>query len=147
MGCIGEPYTAGHPRIAVPAYMLLQGYSWGEAASASTPYLAWNTFAFGDPLYQPFASKELVVDTDAPQPGPVSIVYHNRTGVAVAFSLQGIDCKCEEKTTFELWKKICVTGKNSNCVCFVSGKTDVMVRHCICERKLCQITTLSNSFP
>jgi hypothetical protein len=97
MGCIGEPYTSGHPRTAVPAYMLLQGYSWGEAASASTPYLAWNSLAFGDPLYQPFASKELVVDTDAPQPGPVSIVYHNRTGVAVAFSLQGIDCKSHKQ--------------------------------------------------
>ncbi len=73
--------------------MLLQGYSWAEAATASTPYLAWNTIGFGDPLYQPFGQKDLVVDTDAPQPGPVSISYNNRTGVSVAFSLQGVECK------------------------------------------------------
>lgn len=56
LGCTEEPYLAGTPDIAVllSRWMFL-GFTFGEAALASQPWLSWQTTVVGDPLYSPFA--------------------------------------------------------------------------------------------
>jgi tetratricopeptide (TPR) repeat protein len=54
MGCIDEPYLSGTPDIAVFFARWLAGFSFGEAAYASTPVMSWQTTIIGDPLFRPF---------------------------------------------------------------------------------------------
>ena len=55
MGCVDEPYLAGTPDIGVFfARMIAGGFSFGEAAYASTASISWQTTVVGDPLYRPF---------------------------------------------------------------------------------------------
>ncbi|MCH2155902.1 MAG: TIGR03790 family protein [Opitutales bacterium] len=55
VGNVAEPYleTTHQPHILTVA--LTSGKLWGEAVYASIPFLGWQSFAIGDPLYRPFA--------------------------------------------------------------------------------------------
>jgi uncharacterized protein (TIGR03790 family) len=55
MGCVDEPYLDGTPNMEVFfGRWLLFGFTFGEAAYASTTVVSWQTTVIGDPLYQPF---------------------------------------------------------------------------------------------
>lgn len=55
MGCVAEPYLSGTPDLAVfTARLLVERFTYGEAAYASQPVLSWQTTVVGDPLYRPF---------------------------------------------------------------------------------------------
>ncbi len=55
MGTVNEPYLSGTPEIAVfTARMIFYGFTFGEAAYASLPFLSWQSTIVGDPLYRPF---------------------------------------------------------------------------------------------
>ncbi|MEI6165740.1 MAG: choice-of-anchor Q domain-containing protein [bacterium] len=66
-GVLNEPYTIGNPMPNVLIYFMLKGYSWGEASAYADPYLGWEGFQIGDPLYTPLRpGKSLVYDTQVP---------------------------------------------------------------------------------
>ncbi|KKM66136.1 hypothetical protein LCGC14_1484200, partial [marine sediment metagenome] len=66
-GTVSEPYLSGHQRPNVLLYYLLKGYTFGEAAGASTPMIGWMCMNIGDPLYTPLAvGKVKVLDTHKP---------------------------------------------------------------------------------
>jgi len=55
MGPVYEPYLGGTPDITVfVSRLVLQGFSFGEAAWACQPALSWQMTMIGDPLYRPF---------------------------------------------------------------------------------------------
>lgn len=55
MGSVFEPYLMGTPDIAMFFdRLIVRGFSFGEAAYASTAPLSWQTTMVGDPLYRPF---------------------------------------------------------------------------------------------
>jgi uncharacterized protein (TIGR03790 family) len=74
VGCIAEPYLNGHPFPEVfQHYMLVKGYTFGEAARISDPKLLWTNLYVGDLLYQPMRpGKIALLDTQAPPPSVVS---------------------------------------------------------------------------
>jgi len=65
----GEPYRTGHQRPHVLIYYLLNGYSFAEASTLSTPTMGWMAINSGDPLYAPTAPKKPIKDTFAPTLG------------------------------------------------------------------------------
>jgi uncharacterized protein (TIGR03790 family) len=57
MGSVAEPYLTGTPNVAMFCSDLIYGgYSFGEAAYASSGWLSWQTTVIGDPLYRPFGT-------------------------------------------------------------------------------------------
>jgi uncharacterized protein (TIGR03790 family) len=55
MGSVYEPYLSGTPDMAVfTSRLILDGFTFGEAAYASQAVLSWQTTVVGDPLYRPF---------------------------------------------------------------------------------------------
>ncbi len=70
VGCIAEPYLNGHPfPESFQYYLLIKGYTFGEAARISDPKLAWTNMYVGDLLYQPLRpGKVALVDDVAPPP-------------------------------------------------------------------------------
>lgn len=63
MGCVDEPYLSGTPDVSVfCARLIVQGFTFGEAAYSSQRVLSWQTTVVGDPLYRPFGKslQELV---------------------------------------------------------------------------------------
>ncbi len=70
VGCIAEPYLNGHPfPETFQYYLMLKGYTFGEAARISDPKLAWTNMYVGDILYQPMRlNKVALLDTVAPPP-------------------------------------------------------------------------------
>ncbi len=69
-GAIAEPFVNGHPYPETIAYYLLAGYTFGEAAMASTPGLRWVTLAVGDPLYAPYRVGRTSENDVSPPPVP-----------------------------------------------------------------------------
>ena len=55
MGCVNEPYLGMTPDVGTfLARLVLQGFTFGEAAYAGQNSLSWQTTVVGDPLYRPF---------------------------------------------------------------------------------------------
>ena len=55
MGSVDEPYLSGTPDVVVfIARLVLQGFSFGEAAYSAQSVLSWQTTVVGDPLYRPY---------------------------------------------------------------------------------------------
>jgi uncharacterized protein (TIGR03790 family) len=54
LGTVFEPYTIGFPYEAVFWDRLAQGWTFGEAAAASSALLSWQAVFVGDPLWRPF---------------------------------------------------------------------------------------------
>src|ERR1035437_6903029 len=54
LGCVYEPYLQFTPNIAYFLQSFGNGFTFGEAAWASSLALSWQTTVIGDPLYQPF---------------------------------------------------------------------------------------------
>lgn len=55
LGTVWEPYLSGTPDVGVLfARLLVNGFTFGEAAYSSTVMLSWMTTVVGDPLYRPF---------------------------------------------------------------------------------------------
>jgi uncharacterized protein (TIGR03790 family) len=60
MGCVAEPFLVFTPDVEVFFVCFVQaGYSFGEAAYASSPAVSWQTTVVGDPLYRPFGKSPL----------------------------------------------------------------------------------------
>jgi uncharacterized protein (TIGR03790 family) len=74
VGAIAEPYLNGHPFPEVfQHYLLVKGYTFGEAARISDPKLLWTNLYVGDILYQPMrVGKVALLDTQAPPPSVVT---------------------------------------------------------------------------
>lgn len=70
VGCIAEPYLNGHPfPETFQYYLLMKGFTFGEAARISDPKLSWTNMYVGDLLYQPMrANKVALLDDVAPAP-------------------------------------------------------------------------------
>ena len=59
MGCTEEPYLQSTPHMNSFFYRFVQsGFSFGEAALASQPWLSWQITVIGDPLYRPFVKSQ-----------------------------------------------------------------------------------------
>lgn len=59
MGCTEEPYLQATPHINGFLWRFVQnGFSFGEAALASQPWLSWQIAVIGDPLYRPFLKNQ-----------------------------------------------------------------------------------------
>jgi uncharacterized protein (TIGR03790 family) len=54
MGSVDEPYLSSTPDLHIFADRLCSGYSLGESAWMSIPFLSWQMTVAGDPLYRPF---------------------------------------------------------------------------------------------
>jgi uncharacterized protein (TIGR03790 family) len=59
MGCTEEPYLQATPHMNSLFYRWVHlGFTYGEAALASQPWLSWQIAVIGDPLYRPFAKNQ-----------------------------------------------------------------------------------------
>ncbi|MGZ8940224.1 MAG: TIGR03790 family protein, partial [Limisphaerales bacterium] len=59
MGCTEEPYLQSTPHMNSLFYRFVHlGFSFGEAALASQPWLSWQITVIGDPLYRPFVKNQ-----------------------------------------------------------------------------------------
>ena len=59
LGFTEEPYLQTTPQMNAFVYRFVQlGFSFGEAAYASSPVLSWQTAVIGDPLYRPFQKSQ-----------------------------------------------------------------------------------------
>jgi len=59
MGCTEEPYLQATPLMNSFFYRFVQlGFTYGEAALASQPWLSWQIAVVGDPLDRPFAKNQ-----------------------------------------------------------------------------------------
>jgi uncharacterized protein (TIGR03790 family) len=59
LGCTEEPYLQSTPHMNSLFYRFVNlGFTFGEAALASQPWLSWQIAAIGDPLYRPFAKNQ-----------------------------------------------------------------------------------------
>jgi uncharacterized protein (TIGR03790 family) len=57
MGSVWEPYLSGTPEIGIVfARLLMNGFTFGEAAYSGSMMLSWMTTVVGDPLYRPFGT-------------------------------------------------------------------------------------------
>jgi len=56
-GAVYEPFLNGTPRVDLLAQRLVQGFSWGEAATMAQPQVSWQICFIGDPLYRPFRER------------------------------------------------------------------------------------------
>ncbi|MCF7707482.1 MAG: TIGR03790 family protein [Verrucomicrobia bacterium] len=54
MGTVYEPYLEFTPNVPLFLSRFLRGFSFGEAAYASSRLLSWQTTVVGDPLYRPY---------------------------------------------------------------------------------------------
>jgi uncharacterized protein (TIGR03790 family) len=59
LGNVAEPYLALTPHLDIFAQRLREGYTFAEAAYMSQRFLSWMTTFIGDPLYRPFANRQL----------------------------------------------------------------------------------------
>ncbi len=64
MGCVYEPYLALTPNLELFFSRMFLGYSFAEAAYASSQALSWQTTVVGDPLYRPFAKPLAMLQAD-----------------------------------------------------------------------------------
>ncbi|HVK57891.1 MAG TPA: TIGR03790 family protein, partial [Candidatus Kapabacteria bacterium] len=59
MGCTEEPYLQATPLMNSFFYRFVHGgFTYGEAALASLPWLSWQISVIGDPLYRPFVKTQ-----------------------------------------------------------------------------------------
>lgn len=59
MGCTEEPYLQATPHMNSFFFRWVHlGFTYGEAALASQPWLSWQITVIGDPLYRPFLKKQ-----------------------------------------------------------------------------------------
>ena len=65
-GSVGEPDLASEPRPNIFLYYILNGYSFAEAGSLSSPVIGWMPICIGDPMYTPFGAKTAELDTLTP---------------------------------------------------------------------------------
>jgi len=63
---IGEPFLDGIQRPHTLYYYILNGYSFAEASTLSTPDIGWMETNEGDPLYAPTRNRPLIHDTQSP---------------------------------------------------------------------------------
>jgi uncharacterized protein (TIGR03790 family) len=65
MGCVDEPFLDGTPNLAIFFNRwLAPGFSFGEAAYASSETLSWQLTVVGDPLYRPFSQAPAALHQD-----------------------------------------------------------------------------------
>ncbi len=115
LGNVYEPFLGLLPRPNVLEQRLREGFTFGEAAYMSQPFLSWMTTFVGDPLYRPFMNSAAA----APKPGDEWDAY--REGVTIWLTkgraageeaLKSSAAKLKSGIVYECWGLLELSGND-----------------------------------